>query len=415
MATNNRSTCASSQVFLTEDIMKIILLRLPTGSSIARFRCVCRSWRILLSDPQFILKILFFSPNNSQYNDLNNSSLQQILITSGVDRAAGAPGYRYSLLSYDTLSSASAAAGDLPCLEPNTSLTGWRPRCHSLESGDLTKLLPVSAYPPRRSLFDHQQITGFGFDPETNDYKIARILFFAGEWDDFDDYDLTPDERRSTVTIAEVYSLKNHSWKRLTVPDGLVATLTDRANSIDPHDQWGNGDDSHRKQSKRHCYWFYACFAHCFTLSFDMVEEVFEYTDITLPPVLRNDTFMASRGSFMLKDSVILAVFRDGDDNYSMWCMLKHGVVDSWIQLYAFRPPVFSMELETWKEDRYICSRESRGCHPASDPKEAKETDGVWGFSPSTGKYGDRIEIQGRKSPFQVYRFTQTQISLSGK
>ncbi|CAI0394646.1 unnamed protein product [Linum tenue] len=400
MATNS-SGAGASQVFLMEDMMNNILLRLPTASSIARFRCVCRSWRILLSDPQFILKILF-SPNNP--GPKNSSSHQQILIKSGADPAAAPSSYRYSLHSYDTLSpaSASTAAGDLPSFSSNSALLVagccrgifcivemkhggpdvilWNPATSE------TKLLPVStALPPRRRNINDEYISGFGFDPETNDYKIARILFFPE--DDFHEYDIAPRETLSDVTIAEVYSLKNHSWKRITVPDGLIMEkLSSRVENIDPRDQWGDHDDS-KKQSKRHCYWFYACFAHCFTLSFDTVEEVFEYTAITLPPVLRDDTFMDSRGSFMLKDSVILAVFCDGDDNYSMWCMLKHGVADSWTQLHAFRPPVFSMEfLETWKEDRYICSRESRGCHPASDPKEAEETDGVWVFFPFDGE-----------------------------
>ncbi|CAI0390942.1 unnamed protein product [Linum tenue] len=38
--------------------MMSILLRLPTVVCIARFRCVCRAWRILLSDLQFIRKFI---------------------------------------------------------------------------------------------------------------------------------------------------------------------------------------------------------------------------------------------------------------------------------------------------------------------------------------------------------------------
>ncbi|CAN1178925.1 hypothetical protein LINPERHAP2_LOCUS33899 [Linum perenne] len=49
----------NSATYFDEDILINILQWLPIASCIARFRCVCRSWRTLLSDPIFIRKIIF--------------------------------------------------------------------------------------------------------------------------------------------------------------------------------------------------------------------------------------------------------------------------------------------------------------------------------------------------------------------
>ncbi|CAI0397688.1 unnamed protein product [Linum tenue] len=416
-------------VSLTEDLMESILLRLPTASSIARFRCVCRSWRVLLSDPQFILKILFF-PNNS---DDEESSLQ-ILITAGGDAATPYEIRRhpYSLLSYDTLLPISApnAEGDLPsdrlpchsaivagccdgifCIvEFDPYLKGapgvilWNPATSE------TKVLPASTAIPHRELFPHQQITGFGFDPQTNDYKVARILYFGDAWrEEMDDRSL---ERLTTITYAEVYSLKNGSWKSLTINDDLIPHLGYGGNYVHPQQQRDNRNNS-QNQRRQHCYWFYALFGVCFSLSFDMTEEVFESTFITLPPPLRGR--MASIGCFMLKDS-LHTMFHDssGDcENYSVWCLLKQEVAESWIRLYTFTSHAWIVEiLQVWKEDRYICSRQSRGS-VSSQPHEAGEKDGVYIFSPSTGKHGDCVQVQGRTHPFLAHIFTPTQVSLS--
>ncbi|CAI0397686.1 unnamed protein product [Linum tenue] len=418
-------------VSLTEDLMESILQRLPTASCIARFRCVCRSWRVLLSDPQFILKILFF-PNNS---DDEESSLQ-ILITGGGEAATPYEirRHRYSLLSYDTLRPVSApnAEGDLPSSDrlpcPSLTVAGncdgifcivdtdpniegapdvilWNPATSE------TKLLPASTAIPRRTLYPHQQITGFGFDPQTNDYKVARILYFGDAWqEEMDDPSLEP---LTTITYAEVYSLRNGSWKSLTINGDLIPHLGYGGNYVHPQQQRDNRNNS-QTQRRQHCYWFYALSGVCFSLSFDMTEEVFESTFITLPPPLRGKG-MASIGCFVLKDA-LHTMFHDcsGDcENYSVWCILKLEVAESWIRLYTFTSHAWIVAiLQVWKEDRYICSRQSRGS-ASSQPHGAGEKDGVYIFSPSTGKYGDLVEIQGRTHPFQAHIFTPTQVSLS--
>ncbi|CAL1366611.1 unnamed protein product [Linum trigynum] len=411
-------------VSLTEDLMESILLRLPTASCIARFRCVCRSWRVLLSDPQFILKILF-SPNNSD----DESSLQ-ILITAGGDAATPYEirRHRYSLLSYETLRPISApnAEGDLPSDRlpcPSAIVAGccdgifcivefdpymkggpgvilWNPATSE------TKVLPASTAVPQRTLFPHQHITGFGFDPQTNDYKVARMLYFGDACDDVDD-DGLPAETLTTLIYAEVFSLRNGSWKSLTINGDLIPYLGYGGSYVHPQQQPDNHNNS-QNQRRRDCYWFYAESGVCFTLRFDMTEEGFESTFITLPPPLRGKG-LASIGCFVMKDS-LHTMFHDcsGDcENYSVWCMLKQEVAESWIRLYTFTSHAWFVEiLQVWKEDRYIGS-------VSSQPHEAGEKDGVYIFSPSTGKNGDRVEVQGRTHPFQAHIFTPTQVSLS--
>ncbi|CAL1365716.1 unnamed protein product [Linum trigynum] len=386
---------------LTEDILTNILLRLPNGSCIARFRCVCRSWRNLLSDPQFILRILRF-PKHGGGGDVTNrsSSPLQILITGDLHR------HLYSLHSYDTLRPVSTGGGDLPSsrqpaaftlivagscdgifcivdMNPTggaPSVTLWNPATSE------TKFLPDSAGPPRRSLFDHEQVTGFGFDPRTNDYKVVRVMFFHEMYDDCNDYDLTWEERNTRLTYAEVYSLRNDSWKRLNFHEGdRIRQIGNFISNVYPQQR---GDDDSRDHRHR-CHWFYACFEDCFTLSFDMTEEVLDYASLALPRAFHGDSLIALMGCF----------------------------ADSWTRLYDFRPPAWQMDfLMAWKEEGMcICSRESRRGSMSLDPGEVvEETDGVYVFSPATGEYiGERIETRARTRRFQAHVFTPTQVSLS--
>ncbi|CAI0460169.1 unnamed protein product [Linum tenue] len=250
----------SQATFLTEDVVINILLRLPIASCISLFRCVCRSWRNLLSDPEFIRKILFFRTTAEQQS-------LRILIAGDVIRvlqthsssfnlwpvpaaAAQPPRVRqthYSLHSYDALCPVSAAAA-VPCKMRNyrpgnrlaivgccdgifcistypgssvSDISMWNPTTSE------TRLLPLSSCPRAPSFLMCCEEIGFGFDPLTRDYKVVRTLVFEriDEEDDngADDDGLVKFGCPSRVAYTEVYSLRNDSWKRLlTANDDII-------------------------------------------------------------------------------------------------------------------------------------------------------------------------------------------------
>ncbi|CAI0397683.1 unnamed protein product [Linum tenue] len=69
-----------------------------------------------------------------------------------------------------------------------------------------------------------------------------------------------------------VYSLKNGSWKSLTINGDLIPHLGYGGNYVHPQQQRDNHNNS-QNQRRRDCYWFYAESGVCFTLSLDMTEE----------------------------------------------------------------------------------------------------------------------------------------------
>ncbi|CAN1760166.1 Putative F-box protein At3g16210 [Linum perenne] len=202
-------TRTRSATYLTEDIVINILLWLPIASCIARFRCVCRSWRTLLSDPNFVRKILF-----SQKSDDQKS--MQILFSGARDSSDQyyVPPLSYSVYSFETLQ---PIVGDLVstliqangysvvegccdgifCIKETTrnsngdfvhNILLWNPATSE------TKIIPACPFHPSHSsdiaLSLRVDRIGFGYDPKTSDYKVVRVMVFEeGITDDDDSYD----------------------------------------------------------------------------------------------------------------------------------------------------------------------------------------------------------------------------------
>ncbi|CAL1393659.1 unnamed protein product [Linum trigynum] len=190
MAEKEKNESHPPTYFLTEDIVIDILLRLPVASCIFQYRCVCKSWRSLLSDPQFIRKILFFR------NLADRRSLQIIIAGGDLDANSLNKKFHYSLHSYDTLRPVSAVGREFPSI-PDKIHNPWSRltviggcdglRCISDENGcgaseiimwnpttSETKFLPRSTCPPAPDgMYNYGQSIGIGFDPLTRDYKVV--------------------------------------------------------------------------------------------------------------------------------------------------------------------------------------------------------------------------------------------------
>ncbi|CAN0928903.1 F-box protein CPR1 [Linum grandiflorum] len=227
----------AAAAYLTEDIVINILLRLPVAACIARFRCVCKSWQNLLSDPNFIRKTLFFR------NSDDEKALQVLIIGCG-----SSPGNFYSLHSFETLrpiegcdqpsplppvggqaseiigicdgivcmayTDVDATFGDVPC-----NIILWNPATSEAKILPPCPVHPVGT-PWQRPLKVNGEYTGFGFNPQTKDYKVIRLLEFdeVGLEDDNREYHFEESQIHTgpwNPLFIEVYSLKNDSWKTL--------------------------------------------------------------------------------------------------------------------------------------------------------------------------------------------------------
>ncbi|CAN1748263.1 F-box/kelch-repeat protein At3g06240 [Linum perenne] len=425
-AGENSSGKKSDQLFfLPEDIVMNILLRLPIALYIARFRCVCRSWRNLLSDPNIIRRILFFQ-NLADQKDL------QILVTGTIEEPMrlSSSTILYSLHSYLTLSPISpptklpfirnpihsfkfiACCDGIFCLVAYPDIILWNPTTSE------SKILPPC--PNRPHPRGHSVVSiayyfaGFGFDPVTSDYKVVCTLE-AGR---------NRDNGSPRLIYSEVYSLKNDSWKTVSSICDLSSGVPGLGMNLKYVHQRGNTSRNDK------CYWFYDRVPKlCGILSFDMSTEVFESVKFPcpsgFPPVSpregarRNDWISAS--CFMLKDSFVVTFrpssFKVDDGPYEIWGLLKCGVAESWTKLFTFEPPreggLCVEYWDVWKDTTYICSHHLYR-DTTADPA-AKEIDGVFCLDLSTGEeVGDRLEIRGTVQPFVAQTFAPSRVSLSG-
>ncbi|CAN1237173.1 F-box protein CPR1 [Linum grandiflorum] len=372
---------------LTEDIVISILLRLPIASCIARFRCVSRSWRKLLSDPDLIRKILFFQTSD----DRNNL---KILIT-GKEGTGSAD--RSSIYSYETLRPIAGHGDDLPkpdgdgvlqligCCGGIFCISYLKHSRVGYDSNDIvlwnpltseTKFLPPGPHHPARTPYTRPLLIhygaeyfGFGFDPET----------YHGDF---------------PLVFTEVYSLKNDSWKTLDVSNDEVVSEYEGVKYI--HQQWNTCRNDK-------CYWFMLVNGVCELVSFDMSTELFEYVYVSLPQSLGLRNYAMS--CVMLK-GMVLVTFA-GENHNETWGMLKYGVFESWTKLFtSSKDDNWQIsQLEIWKDGTYICSFNSN---------DAPSSNRIFVCDLATSEtIRDHVEIEGTNCNFEACIFTPTRVSLS--
>ncbi|CAL1396964.1 unnamed protein product [Linum trigynum] len=195
---------------IPEDIAIAILWRLPVGACIARFCCVQKTWYHLLSDPSFITQKL--SSSGSEH---------QIMIKRYTSQNSKSPPI-YTLHSPDTLEPLTPSAGlPLPFFDPAKprhpkqqqyfEIEGY---CHGLfcifdhAAERLILWNPATSetkIPPPSSIYNPYDYTfhaaWFGFDSQTNDYKVMQLLIFHHDG-------------VGCYSGLVVYSLRHDSWRK---------------------------------------------------------------------------------------------------------------------------------------------------------------------------------------------------------
>ncbi|KAK4256276.1 hypothetical protein QN277_009161 [Acacia crassicarpa] len=191
----------SSVFFLPHEIIRNILKRLPVKSLI-RFQCVCKDWKNLIQNPSFIADHLQQSThqNPSLLLECNGINIPLPWRLNLMDCGLQVRGVQNSTSNHYLRNNASivGSCNGLLCLEiyqfnqsPH-SLSLWNPATTE-----------VRHVPKTITDFDDfdDGVTGFGFSPIVNDYKIVRT--FADFYSD--------------VIEVEVFSLNRGTWKAIDI------------------------------------------------------------------------------------------------------------------------------------------------------------------------------------------------------
>jgi F-box interacting protein len=357
---------------IPEDLLPEILSRLPV-KCLLRFKCVCKSWYALITNPNFITKHLTWATSHKT---------QRGAILNCWD-SMGYP--RVSTLSNETLELSGDVdleqlfqlrVGGLTVIGPCNGilcLSG----CPSLTYGerefDDYELLVLWNPATRESKIPspiHRQLDmpdltstfGFGFDPNTNDYKVVRILNFDSQCE------------------VLVYSLSADSWRMIDSspkPSYFIRSTFFPSYLNGFHHWWGY----ERKDNMK----------HQFLISFDMGNEVFQ--QLPLPPT---EEYSCGGQIAVINESVALIRELEGG-RYEKWVLDDSGVERSWTKKLTMVLPRL-WHLTQLRGDGLVVLSDSDRCLVMYDPR----TQQLW-------------DLQLYDAGFlQLFSYTESLVSLNG-
>ncbi|CAI0466506.1 unnamed protein product [Linum tenue] len=376
-----------------------ILFRLPLSPCTVRFRCLSKSWCDFLTKPSSIAKTLSSSASPPDHQ----------FLFEWIERTENRSVRFHSWHPSDTPERIQMPFDPAKPRRPDVRFAGccngllcliqwdgkqddpilWNPATSE------TKIVPPSPF-ERRSDCSSSAI-GFGFDPESNDYKIVRPLYIESCC-------------FRSLYFLEIYSLRNDSWTKL-----------------DDFPSLSSGNIPQCRMGK--LYWWRLSGERTLVFdSFDVGREAFGKVEVPCP----NSEKEYNTPVCLLNEESMVAVFPDyngyedtdeDDDEFEgrrerrsssweIWVMLKYWVPESWTKLYVVTSPV-DMTIE-------YCAGISRNLRFffaafSSDLMNEKGYyDGDHGlvtFELETGKFSNVAGIQGTR--FEVVtNYVPSQVSL---
>lgn len=199
MTTNDTTTVSSFPLVIITDI----LLQLPI-KSIVRFKCVSKSWLVLIKSSEFVTAHLNRSIRNHSlivryYNHAFGNDFGLTLLRSDLKQ------HQVELPPLEGLSTFPKIVGScngLLCLDVSSAFgmafVLWNPATNEF------KRLPTPSLTESRLKTFWMVSLGFGFNQDTNDYVLVRIVNFQARYD----------------AIAEVYSTSTGKWKEVAAGTG---------------------------------------------------------------------------------------------------------------------------------------------------------------------------------------------------
>ncbi|PRQ52358.1 putative F-box domain, galactose oxidase/kelch, beta-propeller, F-box associated interaction [Rosa chinensis] len=305
-------TAPSSESVDLDGVIVDILSRLP-AKSLLRFRCVCKAWRALISDPYFIRKHL---------NCINTkiSTSYSLLIRSEIFRSA----------EYEAILKCLSHDGPLPSRRLDFPVLD-RLVC-------ISKILIVGSCNGLICLIldfvTEESFTFMIWNPCTGEYQVlpqppvhaSRGCFFGFGYDSTsDDYKVIVGSSRYEFVV--VFMLKKGSWRKLE--------RLNRYFEVNWHGCLVN-EALHWVLTQEEDGWLIAPRI----VSFDLGEEKFHEIPFSYPPDA-NDRQGLFPDVGILCNCLTLefqTMYGGVDSNISIWVMKDYGVKESWTEVLNIPP-----------------------------------------------------------------------------
>ncbi|KAE8718311.1 Detected protein of unknown function [Hibiscus syriacus] len=360
---------------LPEMLVLEILSKLPV-KSLTRFRCVCKPWSSSFQTPHFIAK---HQQNNLKNNNLNlllkrchGNTHDDIHYFSQLSTEKGQNfrvKHNIHLPFFKNCWYAPLVDGPcngVLCLHDAGKAALWNPSTREF------KILPQSTV-QRPPAVDSTSFgcLGFGYDSQTDDYKVVR--FVTNYFEENLDEGLMAD----WIEQVELYSLNSDSWKEIPVP-GVHAYGSPLFNNyVNGFYYWqAVGDSDH------------------LIVSFDMANEKFS----TLPLPEFGGTLAQYYFQILDFNGLLGAIFypREGTDkSFDLWVM--NG---SWTkQLSIESLPRVHRPLGFWKNDEMFLE--------SSD-------DELVLFDPSTRELKN-LDIHAYRETMQIIAYVESLVPINGR
>ncbi|XP_058730412.1 F-box/kelch-repeat protein At3g23880-like [Vicia villosa] len=299
----NPNTLSSADL-LPFDLILEILTRLPV-KSLLQFRCVSKSWNLLISDPKFARKhlnlsttprrVLRLSYDTPSYRYILNSYSLQSIFT---DADANFTQFEYPLLKRSSIYYAVGSCDGILCFANHPTFTDYKPFVvlWNPSIAKFKELPPFENLSLLKGLNWVRTSYGFGYDHVSHDYKVVVI------------YNPTNSNGVTEgTTQAKVYTLNtDSSWRTIQpFPFGINSNYT-LGRYVCGSMNWM----SYNQLTHRRCI-----------VSLDLGDESYQ---IILPPT-------------DLKDYLRLSVLRDClciISDHDVWLMEEYGIQDSWTKLF---------------------------------------------------------------------------------
>ncbi|XP_043718176.1 F-box protein At3g07870-like [Telopea speciosissima] len=289
------------------EIFLNILSRLPI-KSLFRFRCVCKAWRELLTDPHFIKQQLNHAAetNISNPNLILNcgSNLYNIFYSIHNDTWKDEPlklDLPFKLSTIEIVGSCNGLVCLWGYLNRVYNVIVWNPFTRDY------KILPDEPFQFLGRTVSRFPVLGFGYSPSKDVYKVLRIVYFHVDGRMFS----------SCCSLVDVHTLGSNSWRRI---GEIPFDIRDCLSGV-----FVNGS----------LHWIAIRSSRPDTIvSFDVEDEVFR----EMPqPYFGDHSFQSKLGVLGGFLCMICTLY---DNNVKIWMMKDYGVKESWIKQFSISQPM---------------------------------------------------------------------------